>query len=207
MAHLEKDRKAFGSHDIQSHVAISNLKKVTIALEGGEGLENGSAQEESSLDFSSLDHIGKKGRFVCLFVFCVCVCLCVRLCVCVCVCALCPNFHFFSFFLLQSGNLSHHFPRYTGRPSHPHPAGQEWREVLPVANPLPRPLSPPLPPAPTLHGRGPEQQHAHSSLTLQQLQEREGAQLPVHKEERHQGQDMHVCVGVVCLLGMLSCPL
>lgn len=54
-----KDKKAFGSHDIQSHHVISNLKKVTIALEGGhkgaedgEGLENG---KESSLDFSSLD--------------------------------------------------------------------------------------------------------------------------------------------------------
>ena len=63
---VEKDRKAFGSHDIQSHNVISNLKKVTIALEGGkgEGLQNGNVEEESSLDFSSLDHLGKKGRFV-----------------------------------------------------------------------------------------------------------------------------------------------
>ncbi len=65
---MEKDRKAFGSHDVQSHTVISNLKKVTIALEGGAeggvGLQNGAAaQEESSLDYSSLDHLpGKKGR-------------------------------------------------------------------------------------------------------------------------------------------------
>lgn len=67
---LEKNKKAFGSHDIHSLQVISNLKKVTIALEGGrqdnkdeeeekkvrerEGrtLQNG---VESSLDFTSLD--------------------------------------------------------------------------------------------------------------------------------------------------------
>lgn len=60
---LEKDKKAFGSHDIHSHQVIGNLKKVTIALEGGggggeEGEEEGvepQSGEESSLDFISLD--------------------------------------------------------------------------------------------------------------------------------------------------------
>ena len=56
-----KDKKAFGSQDVHRHHVIGNLKKVTIALEGGE--ENGEEEEvelpigdeESSLDYSSLD--------------------------------------------------------------------------------------------------------------------------------------------------------
>ena len=54
---MDKEKKAFGSHDIQRHHVINNLKKVTIALEGMDDQKvkeelNG---EESSLDFSSLD--------------------------------------------------------------------------------------------------------------------------------------------------------
>ena len=57
---LDKDRKAFGSHDLHSHKVISNLKKVTIALEGEEEEEDDVGAEfqgddETSLDFSSLD--------------------------------------------------------------------------------------------------------------------------------------------------------
>jgi hypothetical protein len=43
---LEKEKKAFGSHDIHSHKVIGNLKKVTIALEGGEGDEDNGRGEE-----------------------------------------------------------------------------------------------------------------------------------------------------------------
>jgi len=77
---VSKESRAFGSHDIQSMNVISNLKKVTIALEGGAdamgvrdegrvanhvGVVNGNGRlveeddddddEGTSLDFSSLD--------------------------------------------------------------------------------------------------------------------------------------------------------
>ena len=61
----DKDRKAFGSHDLQSLNVISNLKKVTIALEGGVdvvGVPEDDMGEESSLDFSSLDVGPASGR-------------------------------------------------------------------------------------------------------------------------------------------------
>ncbi len=62
---INKDRRAFGNHDLHSLNVISNLKKVTIALEGGADaaassmpIENGDddkGDEGTSLDFSSLD--------------------------------------------------------------------------------------------------------------------------------------------------------
>ena len=77
---LNKESRAFGSHDIHSMNVISNLKKVTIALEGGAdsmgvgseiggadqvGMANGNGpvedddeeddDEGTSLDFTSLD--------------------------------------------------------------------------------------------------------------------------------------------------------
>lgn len=58
---LEKDKKAFGSHDIQSHQVISNLKKAMALEKKAEEV----GDESSSLDFSSLDRpVGRKVRFV-----------------------------------------------------------------------------------------------------------------------------------------------
>ena len=54
----QQSKRAFGSHDIQTHSVIGHLKKVTIALEGeDEGEEGGEVQNgvESSLEFTSLD--------------------------------------------------------------------------------------------------------------------------------------------------------